>query len=163
MARHAWDSVMLQQKPIQKINIYKKPGDAEAYMRGFEIIYQNGSSDTVNSTNGDLVNTIHFEDYDELVGMTVAVTSESDKRPRRFGFSLMRNSESRSESYNEPVNAAQQQQEPSSPAINMSMPSDVNYRVFETKLIGNEFRLESTWPSIQSLQGRNDVENMRLS
>ena len=75
-------------------------------MRGFEIIYQNGSSDTVNSTNGDLVNTIHFEDYDELVGMTVAVTSESDKRPRRFGFSLMRNSESRSESYNEPVNAA---------------------------------------------------------
>ena len=115
MARHAWDSIMLQQKPIQKINIYKKPGDGEAYMRGFEIIYQNGSSDTINSNNGDLAQTIHFEDYDELVGMTVAVTSESDKRPRRFGFSLMRNSASQSVSWNEPVQAALQ--EPQSPAM----------------------------------------------
>ena len=32
----------------------------------------------------------------------------------------------------------------------------------ETKPIGNEFRLEQTWPSIQSLQGRRDVDNMRL-
>ena len=85
-------------------------------MRGFEIIYQNGSSDTINSTNGDLVNTIHFEEYDELVGLTVAVTTESDKRPRRIGFSIMRNAASQSVSYNEPVNAAQQQ-EPASPAM----------------------------------------------
>ena len=74
-------------------------------MRGFEIIYKNGSSDTVNSNNGDLVNTLHFEDYDELVGLTVAVTSESDRRPRQFGFTLMRNYASESESYEEPVHA----------------------------------------------------------
>ena len=38
-----------------------------------------------------------------------------------------------------------------------------SYRVFETKPIGNEFRLENTWPSIESLQGRQDVDNMRIS
>ena len=32
----------------------------------------------------------------------------------------------------------------------------------ETKLIGNEFRLDQTWPTTQSLQGRRDVNNMRL-
>ena len=32
----------------------------------------------------------------------------------------------------------------------------------ETKPVGNGFRLEQTWPSIQSLQGRRDVDNMRL-
>ena len=94
MARHEWESITLQQKPIQKINIYKKPGDGEAYMRGFEIFYHNGSSDTINSNNGDLAGTIMFEEYDELVGLTMSVTSDSDRRPRRFGFTIMRNSAS---------------------------------------------------------------------
>ena len=40
-------------------------------MRGFEIFYQNGSSDIINSNNGDLASTIHFEEYDEFVGLTM--------------------------------------------------------------------------------------------
>ena len=57
----------------------------------------------MNSTDGGLAGTIDFEDYDELVGLTVNVTSESDKRPRRFGLTLMRDSASNSESYSEPI------------------------------------------------------------
>ena len=102
MERHAWESLTLQPKPILKMNIFKKSG-SEAYMRGIQIIYRDGASDTVNSTDGGLAGTIDFEDYDELVGMTMNVTSESDKRPRRFGLTLMRDSASNSESYHEPI------------------------------------------------------------
>ena len=102
MERHAWESLTLQQKPILKMNIFKKAG-SEAYMRGIQIIYRDGESDTVNSTDGALAGTVDFEDFDELVGMSLNVTSEGDKRPRRFGLTLLRNAASRTESYVAPV------------------------------------------------------------
>ena len=40
--------------------------------------------------------------------------------------------------------------------------SSGGYMVHETKPIGNEFRHEQTWPSIASLQGRQDIDNMRI-
>ena len=45
----------------------------------------------VNSVNGIEAETIRFEANDELVGMTCINTSESDKRPRQLGFTLLRN------------------------------------------------------------------------
>ena len=45
----------------------------------------------VNDDGGLEAGTIEFEEYDELVGMTVHCTSQSERRPRRFGFTIMRN------------------------------------------------------------------------
>ena len=59
-------------------------------MRGFQICYRNGEQQTVNSVDGDLSGTVEFNQGDELVGITVKVTTESDKRPRLIGFTLMR-------------------------------------------------------------------------
>ena len=63
-------------------------------MRGFKINYMNGQSDVINSENGTEAGTITFEQYDELVGITVASLSDSDTKPRRIGFTLMRDSAS---------------------------------------------------------------------
>ena len=90
MERYEWESINLQQKPIAKINIFKKQG-SEAYLRGFEIVYSDGSSVTANSKEGELAHTVDFEQNDEFVGMTMKVTTEDDKRPRQLGFTLMRN------------------------------------------------------------------------
>ena len=63
-------------------------------MRGFKITYRDGQSDIINSDNGTEAGTIHFEQFDEFVGITVASVSDSETKPRRIGFTLMRNSES---------------------------------------------------------------------
>ena len=44
------------------------------------------------SDAGVEVGSIEFEQYDELVGMTIL--SAADKKPRRFGFTVMRNGSS---------------------------------------------------------------------
>ena len=86
--RHEYDSVYLQQSPIQKIVVYKKN---EEYLRGFKIYYQNGQTDLINSDEGPEAGTIDFESGDFLVGVTCMSMSESDKKPRRFGFTVIRN------------------------------------------------------------------------
>ena len=48
----------------------------------------------INSDSGVEAGTIDFEKFDELVGMTVQCTSSSEKKPRRFGFTVMRNGQS---------------------------------------------------------------------
>ena len=59
-------------------------------MRGFKINFRNGQNQLVGS-EGDNVGTINFEENDVLIGMTVRFNSQSDRRPRRFGFTLIRN------------------------------------------------------------------------
>ena len=161
MERHAWEHLNLKQKPILKMNIFKKSG-SEAYMRGIQIIYRDGESDTVNSTDGNLSGTIEFEEFDELVGLTLNVTSESDKRPRRFGLTLMRNANSNSVSYVEPVIEEPQAEEvKAAPNVVQPIPQQVpqgfTYRVHRTKPEGNNFHFPQTWPTIESLQGRTDA------
>ena len=135
MERHAWEHLNLQQKPILKVNIFKKRG-SEAYMRGLQIIYRDGATDTVNSTDGERAGTVEFEDFDELVGMTLNVTTEGDKRPRRFGLTLMRNSTSNSVSYVAPT-IEEPQEEVKAPAnvqpIPQQVPAGFTYRVHRTK------------------------------
>ena len=82
------ETCILQKKAIQKIDIMAKSGDA--YMKGFVITYVDGESDVINSGDGYLVQTIEFGPLDELVGITVDETSESDKRPRKIGFTIMK-------------------------------------------------------------------------
>ena len=60
-------------------------------MRGFKIVYKNGSDDVIGSDSGIEAGTVTFEENDVLVGMTLQCNSETDKRPRRFGFTVMRN------------------------------------------------------------------------
>jgi len=43
----------------------------------------------INADSGTEVGKIEFEQYDELVGMTVKC--DDSKKPRRFGFTIMRN------------------------------------------------------------------------
>ena len=59
-------------------------------MKGFTIEYRDGESDVINSDAGYVAECIEFEEYDELVGITVDQTSENDKKPRRIGFTIMR-------------------------------------------------------------------------
>lgn len=63
-------------------------------MRGFKITYRNGEEDLINSCTGPCAGTIDFEEGDVLVGLTIQSNSDSDKRPRRFGFTIMRNATS---------------------------------------------------------------------
>ena len=63
-------------------------------MRGFRITYRNGQTDLIGSENGIEAGTVDFEASDVLVGLTVQCNSESDKRPRKFGFTILRDSTS---------------------------------------------------------------------
>ena len=74
--------------PLQKIIIFKKN---EEYLRGFKIVYRNGSSDMINSSEGPEAGTIEFQENDVLIGITTMCLSDSDKKPRQFGFTVMRN------------------------------------------------------------------------
>ena len=47
----------------------------------------------INSDAGNVAGTIDFDDHDELVGMTVG-TMDDEKRPRKFGLSIMKNANS---------------------------------------------------------------------
>ena len=84
--RHAWESVTLQDQPIKKITMFEKNCN---YMKGFRIQYRNGQTDIINADSGTEVGSIEFEPFDELIGMTVQ--SASDRKPRKFGFTIMRN------------------------------------------------------------------------
>ena len=84
--RHEWETLTLQDQPIKKITMFEKNS---AYMKGFRITYRNGQQDVINADSGVDVGSIEFEKYDELVGMTIQMGS--DKKPRRFGFTVMRN------------------------------------------------------------------------
>ena len=59
-------------------------------MRGFKIFYKNGSSDLINSADGSEAGTIDFQENDVLIGVTTMSLSENDRKPRRFGFTVMR-------------------------------------------------------------------------
>ena len=126
-------------------------------MRGFKIIYRNGETDLINSEVGTVAGTIDFEEGDVLVGLTLQCSSENDKRPRKFGFTIMRNAQSSSFSQQAAAAIAA-----GSSLIPQGGAGGVPTGVRETRPIGNEFRLEQTWPTIASLQGRQDVNNMRL-
>ena len=135
MSKHAIQSVTLKQEPIRNIKVFRKSNDG--YMRGCKITYRNGQTDLINSEDGLEAGTIEVEDNEVLVGITLACSSESDRRPRRLGFTFMKSSGS---------------QQLMSNAAAMSIGAGAGgYMVQETKPIGNEFRLEQTWPSIQSL------------
>ena len=85
--RHEWESVQINDFPIENIKILQ--GNSE-YMRGFKIFYRNGQHQLIGN-EGDDVGTVNFEENDVLIGMTIRFNSQSDKRPRRFGFTLIRN------------------------------------------------------------------------
>ena len=155
MQKYAIQSLTLKQEPIANIKVFGK--DSHGYMRGFKITYTNGQTDVIGSENGIDCGTINFLDTDVLVGVKLLCTSESDKRPRRFGFTVMRNKAS----------AAQQGVPTSGQQSNMpsSRPppvADGEFMVHETEPIGNEFGLDQTWPAMSSLEGRQDVNNMRI-
>ena len=59
-------------------------------MRGFRIDYRDNTQQAVNSTNGVEVGIVNFKEGDELVGLTLICSSESDKRPRQLGFTIAR-------------------------------------------------------------------------
>ena len=44
----------------------------------------------MNVTEGELVGIVDFGPQDVLVGMTVKVTSSSERRPRQIGLTVMR-------------------------------------------------------------------------
>ena len=90
MSKHAIQSVTLKQEPIRNIKVFRKSNDG--YLRGFKITYRNGQTDLINSEDGLEAGTIEVEDNEVLVGITLACSSESDKRPRRFGFTFMKSS-----------------------------------------------------------------------
>ena len=60
-------------------------------MRGFKIFYRDNTDQVINSVEGTHKGTVNFEETDVLVGMTIIFTSESDKRPRKLGFTINRN------------------------------------------------------------------------
>ena len=57
-------------------------------------------------------------------------------------------------------------------AIEASVPAEVptkpppvaagEFFVHETKDLGNDFSKNQTWPEVQTLRGRQDIDNMRL-
>ena len=47
----------------------------------------------INSDAGNEAGTIEFDEHDALVGMTVC-NLDDEKRPRKFGFSIMKNANS---------------------------------------------------------------------
>ena len=143
MNRHALQSVTLKALPIAKIQVYGK--DSGSYMRGFRITYRDGQTDLVNSDTGPLSGTIDFQTNDELVGITLACNSQSDKRPRLFGFTIMRNPNTAAAPFPAEAVAA------SAPAEQPSKPPPVaagEFFVHETKDLGNEFSLNQTWPEV---------------
>ena len=79
----------MHEQRIQRIEIYSKNGND--YMRGFKIFYRDGTDQVINSVDGTHKGTVNFEETDVLVGMTIIFTSESDKRPRKLGFTINRN------------------------------------------------------------------------
>ena len=72
-----------------------------------------------------------------LVGMTLHCNSESDKRPRKFGFTLMRNPSSF-------FGATSQNFIPVAAVSNVGSQEYLNsgYSVHETKPLGNDFRVQ---------------------
>ena len=66
--RYSWESITLKPCPIEKITVYKKD---DAYLKGFKIIYRNGMEQLVNDDGGVEAGTVVFEEFDELVGITV--------------------------------------------------------------------------------------------
>ena len=115
-------------------------------MRGFKITYRDGQSDIINSDNGTESGTFNFEQFDEFVGITVASVSDSETKPRRIGFTLMRNAES-----------------PSMKVEYPDLPQDFQYKPFVTKNVGHQYSSVETWPATASLEGRQDIANMRIT
>ena len=66
------ESITLKPCPIEKIVVYKKD---DTYLKGFKIMYRNGMEQLVNDDGGFEAGTVVFEEFDELVGITVQCTS----------------------------------------------------------------------------------------
>ena len=45
----------------------------------------------INSSEGPEAGTIEFQENDVIIGITTMCLSEGDKKPRQFGFTVMRN------------------------------------------------------------------------
>ena len=83
--RYSWAEAELYQRPIQKIHVYNKHG-SDSYMRGFEILYRDGTTQNINSINGEIKGTVDFGPDDILVGMTWRQSSF----PKQIGIMVMR-------------------------------------------------------------------------
>ena len=119
-------------------------------------MYRNGMEQLVNDDGGFEAGTVVFEEFDELVGITVQCTSQSERRPRRFGFTIMRNANSESHVENEVEVAAEN-------VGFTAPPPGFTYRVHRTKPEGNGYQFKQTWPLPENIQGRTDGSNMRLT
>ena len=58
-------------------------------MRGFEIVYRDGESQTIDTLEGEIVGTVDFGPEDVLVGLKIHATGSGEK-PRQLGFMIMR-------------------------------------------------------------------------
>ena len=103
------------------------------YTRGFKITYRSGVTDVINSDAGNEAGTIDFEEHDELVGMTVC-TMEDEKRPRKFGFSIMKS-------------ATSEVFQTGFPAV----PQGFQYKLHQTVPKGNDYTYVQTWPTPAAL------------
>ena len=131
--RHTWESFTLRDQPIQSITVIKKTDDN--YTRGFKILYRSGVTDVINSDAGNEAGTIEFEEHDELVGMTVC-TMEDEKRPRKFGFSIMKNSTSEVFQSGFPA-----------------PPQGFQYKIHQSVPVGNDYTFVQAWPTPEQLNG----------
>ena len=60
-------------------------------MRGLKIFYRNGSSQNINTDNGNECATVNFEPGDTFIGMTCILSAPDNKKPRRMGITILRN------------------------------------------------------------------------
>ena len=105
----------------------------------------------VNDDGGLEAGTVEFEEFDEFVGMTVQCTSQSERRPRRFGFTIMRNASSVSHEDQEVEEVVEEMTFP-------EIPQGFQYKVHETKPEGNSFKFNQTWPAVADLNGQNKAQ-----
>ena len=148
LKKYEWQTVALKQTPIEKITVYKKN---EVYLKGFLIYYRNGEQQVINDDGGFEAGTIVFEEHDELVGISMQCTSTGDKKPRRIGFSIMRNSTSASHANSVEI------------ARFKPPPAGATYAIHKTKHIGNEFKHFKSFPEIDTLQGKPFAATMKLT
>ena len=86
---HTWETIELHNQPIERIKILGKSGSND-YMRGLQIYYRNGTSQNINTDQGNECATINFEPGDVFIGMTCILSAPDNKKPRRMGITILR-------------------------------------------------------------------------
>ena len=59
-------------------------------MRGMRIFYRNGESQIINTQDGEVSGTVHFEEGDVFIGMHFTLHAPDNKKPRRMGITILR-------------------------------------------------------------------------